>query len=429
MSMNSPLYVERLILRDIRCFKQLEIQFNEPGESIVVVGDNGDGKSTVLRSLAMGICDQSSASALFRELYGEYVRAGSPNGQGTIDVELVGHGRERYRIETHIKSLKAFERVEQVLSRIHGRRKTTLTQDTFPWDRIFASGYGPGIRVQGTSDYDYYLTVDAVYPLFRYDVLLQNPELVVRRLIDAAKRERAYKRANGILAQIKDLLARVLQLNPNHIYLETNGIYVKGSSGKVGLSALADGIRGTLTWVVDLIAWWFLYRREWRSTQFQEVRGIVLIDEIEQHLHPRWQRNIMHLLTDSFPHVQFIAATHSPLVASGCEGIPVHRLAHGEHSVEHPFGWLAEDVYQMMGLKQGSRSAVFRSDVLDRVRELDPRRMRGTAKKAELAELRKLEQRLKKLPGSDPVRALIGMESIRRLFETSEFDKHDKSDA
>jgi len=67
----------------------------------------------------------------------------------------------------------------------------------------------------------------------------------------------------------------------------------------------------------------------------------------------------MGLLTRSFPHVQFIATTHSPLVASGCEGIPVHRLADGVHSVEHPFGWLAEDVYRMMGLEEGSRSGRF----------------------------------------------------------------------
>jgi predicted ATP-binding protein involved in virulence len=137
----------------------------------------------------------------------------------------------------------------------------------------------------------------------------------------------------------------------------------------------------------------------------------------------------MGLLTRSFPHVQFIATTHSPLVASGCEGIPVHRLADGVHSVEHPFGWLAEDVYRMMGLEEGSRSGRFLSDVLDRVRELDLKRIRGNATTSELAELSKLEHRLKELPGADPVRTTIGMESIRRLLETPESNKHDKTNA
>ncbi len=416
MRMSSPLYVQRLILKDIRCFTHLEIQFR-PGESIVVIGDNGDGKSTVLRSLAMGICDQSSSSALFRELHGEYVRAGSRNGHGTIDVELTGGGRERYRIETHIQSLKAFERVEQKLFRIHGKRMTTLTQDTFPWDRIFASGYGPGIRVQGTSDYDSYLTVDAVYPLFRYDVLLQNPELIVRRLIDAAKRKRGDKRAKEVLTEIKELLARVLQLDgPDHIYLEPDGIYVRGSSGKVGLSALADGFRGTVTWVLDLIGWWFVYRLKWRTTQFQDVRGIVLVDEIEQHLHPRWQRNIVRLLTESFPHVQFIATTHSPLVASGCEGIPVHSLAHGMHSVEHPFGWLAEDVYQMMGLPTSRAEELAR--YLSRFEGLDLKRLRGEATASDFAALKDIRHRLNRMPQDDPVRLISELMNLRKSLKS-----------
>jgi energy-coupling factor transporter ATP-binding protein EcfA2 len=431
MSETDPLYVVRLVLTNIRCFEHLEVTFHKPGESIVLIGDNGDGKSTVLRSLAMGICDLSSASALFRELHGEYVRAGSLNGHGTIDVELAGRGRDRFRIVTKIiKTLKAFERVEQKLFRINGKRTKKLTEDDFPWDRIFATGYGPGIRVQGTSDFDLYLTVDAVYPLFRYDVLLQNPELVVRRLVDATRRRRGNKRAKDVLTKIKELLARVLQLKgPEQVYLEQNGIYVKDSSGKVGLSALADGFRGTVTWVLDLVSWWFLYRREWGTTQFLDVHGIVLIDEVEQHLHPRWQRNIMRLLTESFPHVQFISTTHSPLVASGCEGIPVHRLARGEHSIEHPFGWLAEDVYRMMGLEEGSRSALFRRDVLERVRELDLKRIRRSATSAELADLRKLDHHLSELPAADPLRAIIGMESIRRLLETPKPGKHEKTDA
>ena len=130
--MSSPFYIERLILKNIRCFKHLDIRFKKRGESIVVVGDNGDGKSTILRSLAIGICDQSSASALFRELHGEFVRAGSPKGRGTIDVQLKGRGREHFRIVTTINTLKAFEQVDQKLYRITGNRRKLLNQDKFP---------------------------------------------------------------------------------------------------------------------------------------------------------------------------------------------------------------------------------------------------------------------------------------------------------
>ena len=60
--------ITRLFLKDVRCFDELTINFDKANSSILAIGENGDGKSTVLRSLAMGLCDQSSASALFQEL-------------------------------------------------------------------------------------------------------------------------------------------------------------------------------------------------------------------------------------------------------------------------------------------------------------------------------------------------------------------------
>lgn len=59
-------------------------------------------------------------------------------------------------------------------------------------------------------------------------------------------------------------------------------------------------------------------------------QGIVLIDEIDMHLHPRWQRNIVHRLTTTFPQCQFILTTHSPLVISDSKDILVYTLQEGE---------------------------------------------------------------------------------------------------
>ena len=414
MTSRQPLQLHKLTLKDIRCFDHLEIEFRK-GESIVIIGDNGDGKSTVLRALAIGLCDQSSASALFRELHGDYVRSGSSDDKGTITVDLAGPRRstDRYRIQTTVQSLDPFERVEQKLFDLSSGSKQTLTQDDFPWERIFASGYGPGIRIQGTSDYEDYLTVDAVYPLFRYDVLLQNPELVIRRLMDAASR----RNRNGkqkVLNTVKELLSRILQLEKSDVLmLDRTGIRLRHFGRDVGLSALADGYRGTVTWILDLLAWWFVYRNG-KTYRFHDVRGIVFVDEIEQHLHPKWQRNIIRLLTGSFPHVQFVATTHSPLVASGCEDVTVHNITKGEHRVEHPFGWLAEDVYQMMGL-QTTRS----QDLVGRLEEyqrLDLKRLRNKASSSDLARIKQIREQFRNLPSEDPVQILSEIKNLRRVL-------------
>ena len=68
------MYIKRLYLKNIRCFKEITIDFEGHGSSILILGNNGDGKSTILKSLAMGLCDESSTAALFRELPGETVR-------------------------------------------------------------------------------------------------------------------------------------------------------------------------------------------------------------------------------------------------------------------------------------------------------------------------------------------------------------------
>ena len=68
------MYITKVKLSNIRCFKELTIDFDSVGSSVVIAGDNGAGKSALLRSIAMGLCDQNSAAALLRELQGDFVR-------------------------------------------------------------------------------------------------------------------------------------------------------------------------------------------------------------------------------------------------------------------------------------------------------------------------------------------------------------------
>ena len=58
--------------------------------------------------------------------------------------------------------------------------------------------------------------------------------------------------------------------------------------------------------------------------------GIVLIDEVDMHLHPTWQRSIIERLTTTFPNCQFILTTHSPLVISDCKNVLVYSIDDGE---------------------------------------------------------------------------------------------------
>jgi hypothetical protein len=84
---------------------------------------------------------------------------------------------------------------------------------------------------------------------------------------------------------------------------------------KVPTIGLSDGYRSVLALSGDLV--WRLIQSFPETTDPLCEEGVVLIDELDIHLHPIWQRDIAQLLQEQFPNLQFIVATHSPLIASG----------------------------------------------------------------------------------------------------------------
>ncbi len=75
------MYVKRIYLENIRCFEEFELEFKAHGESALFAADNGDGKTTLLRSIAIGLCDETSAGALLRDTNGETIRMGKEEGR------------------------------------------------------------------------------------------------------------------------------------------------------------------------------------------------------------------------------------------------------------------------------------------------------------------------------------------------------------
>ncbi len=322
------MYITKVVLKNVRCFEDATLNLeSEEGETTmwtVVVGDNGDGKTSLLRAIAMGLCDESSAAALHREIAGGLVRKGRKHASIKIHLTSKKDSSKEslhYEINTAIESLPAFERVTQEVFEIKGKKRAKKDQRSFPWKQIFVSGYGAAREMEGTAHFQKYVAVDAVYTLFRYEEPLQNPELAFRRLVDHArtlagkdpnKRER---RAEATRERLAGLLKDVLNIESGgRVILASKGIEVEGPWGRAALGSVGDGYQSTITWVLDLFAWKML---SGRSLDPKKMFGIVLIDEIEQHLHPRWQRRIIQLLHDQFPNIQFITTTHSPLCAAG----------------------------------------------------------------------------------------------------------------
>jgi predicted ATPase len=232
----APLHLRSVTIRNVRCFETLHFDLESrrgPRMWGVVLGDNGVGKTTLLRCIAMGLCDAASASGLVREIYGEWNRnlKGQPK---TSEIHLRFHaeGAESPAlISTYITPSRSG------YSQVHQRTKFGKKKTDFPWDRIFACGYGAARRAFGTRDIDDYATVDSVYTLFNYDTPLQNPELVLRRILSRAKKRQGRPRLQvdarrlSKLEPLLDSIGSVLMLPPGSIHLTVRGLSISGPWG------------------------------------------------------------------------------------------------------------------------------------------------------------------------------------------------------
>jgi predicted ATP-binding protein involved in virulence len=80
------------------------------------------------------------------------------------------------------------------------------------------------------------------------------------------------------------------------------------------VSQLSDGIKSILAMVADIAHRCVRLNPQFGAEAARQTPGIVLIDEVELHLHPGWQQTIIASLQAAFPHIQFIVTTHSPQV-------------------------------------------------------------------------------------------------------------------
>jgi predicted ATP-binding protein involved in virulence len=256
---------------------------------------------------------------------------------------------------------------------------------------------------------------------------LYDAEEILNKLDHAAAKKRYKGLENDRLQRVKEILAVVLPdiekaedikiLTPR-IVDDSNrphGVRFKTFSGLVPLSALSLGYQTTLAWTVDLA--WRLFRRYNNSRNPLAEPAIVLIDEIDLHLHPLWQRTIMDDLSRLFSKTQFIATAHSP---SMVQAAPTANLAvvqkekdevRIENEPEVVRSWrvdqiLTSELFGVPNSRGPDTERLFRerSELLNRIR-------RGPA---EENRLKQLESELARIPTAEDPEDQKAMDIIRK---------------
>jgi len=120
-----------------------------------------------------------------------------------------------------------------------------------------------------------------------------------------------------LLSTIKESINTILKhLNWHNFNFNGEDLVIENAQGvEIAIDNLSDGVKNMLTLVAD-IAYRCAKLNPNLDNASKQTEGIVLIDEIEMHLHPSWQQSVLHDLRTIFPNIQFIITTHSPQVLS-----------------------------------------------------------------------------------------------------------------
>jgi len=328
-------------LRNIYGFQELDLRFPQ-GQVAVLVGVNGAGKSTVLDSLAMFL---SPLSALLRGtsprtapygLMADAIHVDADEAEAEIDVD--GGGAEQtWRIATTRATGKPAVSPRMVEWARSLRASLEASESApapvlcyYPSVRFYVHDEShrkhakpSGVPVPQAAAYDNAFEMGqqsfgGVVGWFRREEDLENEV----RLEDGT--EYVSPRLGGVRQAVLRFMDK-LSAGPAGAFDDlrvkrdpqdaTRARLVLRKEGKeLPLDTLSDGERGSLVLVADLAQ--RLVMANPGAPDPLSGAGIVLIDEIELHLHPRWQREILPALVETFPGCQFIVTTHSPQVLS-----------------------------------------------------------------------------------------------------------------
>lgn len=318
--------INNLIIENFRSFNNAELQMD--GQSLIIFGINGTGKSSILKSINL----------LYANIINQIVNRKELKQRYNIELDDIKFGKAQATIEADFLFNQNLFHYHRSMIRKSGRRTHSLevlkeiaanfqncyisdeTQENIP---IFVN-YGTNrlvldipLRIRTKHQFDIYAAFDKAienridfrtfFEWFRNQEDYENECKVQSGDLEYKDKSlEAVKRA--MLVMLGDCSNLRVARKP-HLAMK-----VDKSGISLNVSQLSDGEKCTMTLFGDLARRLTIANPNLDNPLLGE--GVVLIDEVELHMHPSWQRIILGKLHDTFPNIQFIITTHSPIVLS-----------------------------------------------------------------------------------------------------------------
>ena len=431
-----PAYFLSLELENVRCFgpKQtldLSDGNGRPARWTVILGDNGVGKTTILQCLAMmypPVLNRSKPAEI--ETVTPTVFHLAFNVLGTSNAQLFRSTEYQIALRSSIfygHKLDGFRkgRTTEILYKVLPNKiETRLLGNVYS---LISYGYG-ATRRMGSASLTDKNSDDTTASLFDNDARLINAEeWLLQADYSASKQSTIQEQAKRRRDQIKELLINLLPDVEDIEFTQPDeknprpGIRVKTPYGFVSMQDLSLGYKTLIAWMVDFAS--RMFDRYPESDNPIAEPAVVLVDEIDLHLHPRWQRSIMSFLTERFTNTQFIVTAHSPLVVQAASNANIALLKReGDHVVidnepESIRGWRVDQVLtsDLFGLESARPMEL---DALLEKRNKLLSKARLTDKDKE--ELRKLEEQIGPLPAGETLSDARAMNIITQAAKLLE---------
>ncbi|MBL7003694.1 MAG: AAA family ATPase [Gammaproteobacteria bacterium] len=358
--------INTLKLKNFRAFKHFECQF---GAGVnVLVGLNGFGKTSILDAIAIGYGQfvggfetskdrgilnsdirlaKHTIGAVETEVGVEIGDAGqfSMERQFPVEVQVTVHGthdyyfpndwsRTRNTLKGRTTQVKELKTIAQDLQKsVQNNEKVTLPLVSYYgtgrlWkEKRLTEKKNPGQKTNSRLDgYTDCLDPESTYSAFTRWLRVETIADYERKMqiIEHSGLERALVQGTTIRSKLLKAITNSVNtvLTPsgwsNIRYSATvkEVIATHKDQGDVPVSYLSDGIRNMLGMVADIAYRAVRLNPHLADNAVKETSGIVLIDEVDMHLHPQWQQLVLQNLSEAFPNIQFIVTTHSPQVLS-----------------------------------------------------------------------------------------------------------------
>ncbi len=301
--------IKSIRIKNIKCFDDLDIKLSQKNN--IFLGINGRGKTTVLQLIAIGISNITPLhSTEWSEVTKNLEKDSSLEIKFIISENKTNENEQtlEYKITQEDKVVLKYKNKKEEKDK---EKLIKLIEDKF----LFVA-YGSSRNAN--KDITNFTGYDHVSTLFGIN---NNKETHK----DLEKGE-GFKQLKKIITEIfnnaEELKNRVILSS----YKE--GVFYfqapTNNENEIPLKALSAGFKTSFKWILDLVI--RALKKGFDINKPKEINGIVLIDEIDTHLHIKWQKTILRTLQDVFPNIQFIVTTHSPFVIQSVTNSNVYLL-------------------------------------------------------------------------------------------------------